>query len=158
MFKKVLVGVLAAVLVATGGTMAFAGNGNDGDDDGGDVIRVTTRTVTDQEIDLGPTGFGPGDRFTFFEHIFRGDERVGESGGECVIVHQEGEAATANCIATISLPGGHLTLQGLVAFAEATQQATVAVTGGTGRYRDADGEATVEFVSEAETRFTIRLD
>jgi hypothetical protein len=159
MVKKLMVGVLATAMVATGGTLAFAGDGgNDGGDDDGDVIRLTARTVTEEEVDLGATGFGPGDRFTFFEHLFRGGERVGESGGECVIVHLvERQNATANCVATLRLPGGQLTLQGLIDFADEEQPFTVAVTGGTGRYRDADGEVTIE-PGATEDRFTIRLD
>jgi hypothetical protein len=158
MLKKLMVGVLATAMIATGGTIAFAGDGsNDDDGDDGDVIRLTARTVTEEEVDLGATGFGPGDRFTFFEHLFRGGERVGESGGECVIVHLEGETATVNCVATLRLPGGQLTLQALIDFTEEEQPFTVAVTGGTGRYRDADGEATIE-PGATEDRFTIRLD
>jgi hypothetical protein len=158
MFKKLMVGALATAMIATGGTIAFAGDGgNDGDDDDGDVIRLTARTVTEEEVDLGEQGFGPGDRFTFFEHLFREGERVGDSGGECVIVHLEGQAATGNCVATLRLPGGQITLQALVDFAEEEEPFTVAVTGGTGRYRDADGEATIE-PGATENRFTIRLD
>jgi hypothetical protein len=159
MFKKLMIGVLATAMLATGGTLAFAGDGgNDGDDDDGDVIRLTSRTVSEGEIDLGEAGFGPGDRFFFAEDLLRGGERVGESGGECVIVRVEGQDATGNCVATLSLPAGQITLQGLITFTEGDPPFTVAVTGGTGRYRDADGEATIETVSETEDRFTIRLD
>ena len=60
MVKKLMVGVLATAMVATGGTLAFAGDGgNDGGDDDGDVIRLSARTVTEEEVDLGATGFGP---------------------------------------------------------------------------------------------------
>jgi hypothetical protein len=158
MFRKLMIGVLATAMVATGGTLAFAGNGDDGDDDNGDVIRLTSRTVSDGDIDLGETGPSTGDRFFFAEDLFRGGEKVGDSGGECVIVRVEGETGTGNCVATLRLPGGQITLQALITFAEGNPPFTVAVTGGTGRYRDADGEATIETVSETEDRFTIRLD
>ncbi len=43
MLRKLMVGVLATVLVATGASMAVAGSGDDGDDDGGQTIRLVAR-------------------------------------------------------------------------------------------------------------------
>jgi len=157
MLRKLMVGVLAVVLVATGASMAVAGGGDDGDDDG-QVIRLVDRIASEAELDLGETGFGPGDRFVFAGDLYKGDEKVGEDGGECTIVRLEGEVATGNCVATLSLPGGQITVQGLVAFADEQEPFKVAVTGGTGRYRDADGEMRIETISDTEDRFTIELD
>jgi hypothetical protein len=159
MFKKVMVGALTVAIVATGASMAVAGNGDDDSGDDGDVIRLIARTVSEGEVDTPPTGFGPGDRLFFSEDLYRDDERVGINGGECVIVRVQSETtATANCVATLSLPGGQITVQGLITFTEGDPPFTVAVTGGTGRYRDADGEMRIETVSAEEDRFTIHLD
>lgn len=153
-----MVGVLATGLVATGASMAAAGGGDDGDDDGGDVIRLVSTNASETNLDLGETGEGAGDRFLFAADLLKGGEKVGDEGGECAIVQiVERVAATAHCIATLSLPGGQITLQGLVAFTDESEPFTVAVTGGTGRYREADGEMTIETVSDTEERYTIRL-
>jgi hypothetical protein len=159
MLRKLMVGVLATVLVATGASLAVAGGGDDGDDDGGQTIRLVSRTTTETNVDDGATGESAGDRFVFASDLFKGDENVGDEAGECVIARiVERVAATANCAATLSLRGGQITLQGLVAFSDQTESFTVAVTGGTGRYREADGEMTIETVSETEDHYTIRLD
>ena len=158
MLRKLMVGVLATVLVATGASMAVAGSGDDGDDDGGQTIRLVDKLVSEANLDLGETGDGPGDRFVFAGDLFKGDEKVGDDGGECTIVRLvERVAATANCVATLRLPGGQITVQGLVTFTDESEPITVAVTGGTGRYREADGEMTIETVSDTEDHFTIRL-
>jgi hypothetical protein len=158
MLRKLMVGVLATVLVATGASMAVAGSGDDGDDDDGQTIRLVDKLVSEANLDLGDTGEGVGDRFVFSGDLYKGDEKVGEDGGECVIVRfVERVAATANCVATLSLPGGQITVQGLVEFTDEEEPFTVAVTGGTGRYDEADGEMTIETVSDTEDRFTIRL-
>ena len=158
MLRKLMVGVLATVLVATGASMAVAGGGDDGDDDGGDVIRLVDRLVSEADLDLGETGEGVGDRFVFSGDLYKGDDKVGDDGGECTIVRLvERVAATANCVATLRLPGGQITVQGLVDFADEEEPITVAITGGTGRYDEADGEMTIETISDTEDRFTIRL-
>jgi len=64
------------------------------------------------------------------------------------------EQGLIHCTATIRLPGGQLTFQGLTTTAPTKE---VAITGGTGRYQGAAGEATlVEFGDDTGT-LTIRL-
>ena len=156
MLRKLMVGVLATVLVATGASMAFAGGGEDGDDDGGQTIRLVDRLVSEADLDLGETGNSVGDRFVFSGDLYKGDEKVGQDGGECTAVRSVGGIPIVNCVATLSLPGGQITVQGLVDFSN-EGAFTVAVTGGTGRYDEADGEMTIETISDTEDRFTIRL-
>jgi hypothetical protein len=158
MFRKLLVGALTTAIVAAGASMAVAGSGEDDGDDNGDAIRVTARFIDEAEIDLPPSGFGAGDRFVITQDLYRDEEKVGHSGIECTFVRLEGEAATAQCVASFVLPAGQITVQGLVTFSQDDEPFTVAVTGGTGRYRDVDGELRVEPVSEEEERLTFRLD
>ena len=56
------------------------------------------------------------------------------------------------------LSAGQITAQGLVTFGPEPEPFAVAVTGGTGRYRDVDRELHVETVSETEERLTFELD
>ncbi|HEY3190393.1 MAG TPA: hypothetical protein VGJ70_23075 [Solirubrobacteraceae bacterium] len=158
MLSKIMIGVLAAATIAGGASIASAGSGDDGNDDRGRTIHFTSRTVHETDLDLGDSGFGQGDQFVFADDLFRDDEKVGTDGGSCTVVAVEGQTATVNCTATFSLAGGQIAVQGLVEFAGNEQQPfTVAVTGGTGRYRDADGEALLEPVSDTEDKVTIRL-
>jgi hypothetical protein len=117
------------------------------------TLNLTIQTVQEAQLDLGPTGFTVGDRFVFSESVRRGSQQVGTDGGECTFTRlepspvpqgQEPTSATANCVATIQLPKGQVTLQGLVSFSEeAGNRFTIAITGGTGAYRTAHGEATI---------------
>ena len=158
MLKKLMVGALTTAAVAGGASMAFAGSGDDGGGDGGDDLRVSARFAGESEIDLPPSGFGRGDKFVFTHDLYRGGEKVGESGVECTFVRIAGETATANCVASFALPAGQITVQGLVPFGPEPAPFTVAVTGGTGRYQDADGELHVETISDEEERLTFHLD
>jgi hypothetical protein len=111
------------------------------------IINLTTQTDQEADLDLGAPGPSVG------ENVFRGDRQVGTDGGECVVVRlqpnpvpagQEPTSATVNCVATIQLPKGQVTVQGLVTFSEQSgDRFTIAITGGTGAYRTAHGEATV---------------
>jgi hypothetical protein len=117
------------------------------------IINLTTQTAQEADLDLGPAGFTVGDRFVFSENVFRGGQQVGTDGGECTVTRlepspvppgQEPTSATVNCVVTIELPKGQVTVQGLVTFSEqAGNRFTIAITGGTGAYRTAHGEATV---------------
>jgi hypothetical protein len=59
-------------------------------------------------------------------------------------------------VATLRLRGGQITLQGLITFNN--DPFTVAITGGTGRYRGASGEMRVRSVSDTKEIYTVRLD
>lgn len=117
------------------------------------ILNLITRTAQETELDLGPTGFGVGDRFVFSDNVFRGDQQVGVLGGECTTTRiepsplpqgQEPTSSTVNCVASIQLPKGQVTLQGLVTFsAQSGSSFTVAITGGTRAYRTAHGEARI---------------
>ena len=117
------------------------------------IINLMTRTDQEADLDLGPTGPSLGDRFVFSDNAFRGNRQVGMLGGECTVTRlepnpvpegQEPTSATVNCVVTIELPRGQVTLQGLVTFSEqAGNSVTIAITGGTRAYRTAHGEATL---------------
>ena len=68
-------------------------------------------------------------------------------------------ALTLQCPVTLSLNGGQLFTVGLIRIANGalTGTQTVAVTGGTGRFRGAQGEQAIEFLSPTEANLTITL-
>jgi ABC-type Na+ efflux pump permease subunit len=131
------------------------------------IINLTTQTVQEADLDLGATGPSVGDRFVFSDDVSRGSKHVGILGGECTVTRlepvpvpagQEPTSAIVNCVVTVQLSKGQLTLQGLVNFSEqAGSSFTVAITGGTGAYRTAHGEATVTESEEENGPEGLRL-
>jgi hypothetical protein len=126
-----------------------------------DTIELVSKTVQEADIDLPPEGeFGLGDRFVFAEDLFEGGVKVGEDGGECTVVRfvEETQSATIQCVVTVSLPKGQLTVQGLVTFVGEEDDApfVLPVTGGSGAYKTARGEVKVE-PGENEDRLTFSL-
>ena len=118
------------------------------------VIKLTSKTVESQFVDVAPTGGAPtlGDQFVFSDNLFAGGTKVGIDGGACTAVRVQHAPAVFQCQVTARLHDGDLTAQGF-----ATQQATntYAITGGTGRWRNAGGQAVVVSVSETVSKITI---
>jgi hypothetical protein len=140
---RFLLGAIVALLVAVA-SIAVATASADGDG----KIELVSRTAQETDIDLPPTGeFGLGDRFVFSEDLFQGDAKVGEDGGECTVVRfvEETESSTIQCVVTVSLEKGQLTVQGLITFVgEEDSPFVLPVTGGSGAYKGARGEVKVE--------------
>ncbi|MFE5911834.1 hypothetical protein ACFQ6B_22525 [Streptomyces wedmorensis] len=88
-----------------------------------------------------------GDVFTVADDLYKtkGGDKVGRDGVTCAVVRVSGTQADVNCVGTFVLnggPGGQLTAQALVTFdisAEAPAAYDVAITGGTGDFKDARG-------------------
>lgn len=115
------------------------------------VIRTTGRSF----IDLGQPGPSAGDRVVFDNPLFDRSNKyaVGSSRGECV---QVGTAATIyHCLAVFTLPAGQITTQGIADFAG--PPAPVAVTGGTGQYQSAHGQAIFTQTSPTTDKLDIEL-
>ena len=89
------------------------------------------------------------DQLTTTHKVNGGYPIVGHDAGVCTLTRiPEPHAAQtlADCAATAVLPGGSLTIQGVLAFhAQQPQPAVLAVTGGTGRFADAAGTVAVTF-------------
>ena len=143
MRRKFMLGAIFVLLLAVASiTVASAS----ADDDG--KIELVSKTVQEADIDVPPTGeFGLGDSFVFAEDLFDGSTKVGEDGGECTVVRlvEATQSATVQCVVTVSLPKGQLTVQGLVTFVgEDDAPFVLPVTGGSGAYKTARGEVKVE--------------
>jgi allene oxide cyclase len=99
------------------------------------TIRVVEHALTDATTDTGAAGDSAGDILTFANPVFnRADSRqVGSDQGYCVRVVA---GASYECTWTTLLKGGQIVVQG--PFYDA-KDSTLAITGGTGRYRAARG-------------------
>jgi len=135
------------------------GHDDDGDDRDAMVIRVLAREVDSADLDLGERGFSLGDRFVFTDNLFRHGRRVGTDHGECVATRIQRQAASFQCTATAVLRGGQITAQGAVTFSEdSSAPFRLAITGGTGRFRDAGGQAVVRETGPRTTVLTFLLE
>jgi hypothetical protein len=87
--------------------------------------------------------FALGDEIVFHDQLFSNGTRVGDDLGSCVIVSPAPELLN-NCTMVIRLPGGDITAQ--FATSPGPAPKPLALTGGTGTYRNVGGEGTlVEF-------------
>lgn len=125
------------------------------------VIRLVER-IADEPVfdDRGAPGPGVGDRLIFSADLFdHRDQKVGRDGADCVVVRiDRRQPAPAQqvveCMVTVQLRAGQITFQGL---AQGTEN-HFAVTGGTGAYQRARGEAhVIDTVPLSQADVTIRI-
>src|SRR5213592_1790155 len=124
--------VLAVAVAASAGKGAGQGHGQKAK---GRVITVIEHATTDATTDTGAAGDSAGDILTFANEVFdRADAHVvGTDQGYCVRIVA---GKSYECNWTTSLAGGQITVEG--PFLDAGDS-TLAITGGTGRYRNARG-------------------
>jgi hypothetical protein len=155
--------VVAAIV--TLGTLVFSSGTALADGKGkhrGDKLRVVAEQSQIEFLDLGDPGPSLGDEIVFSEVLFIRGREVGMSGGVCVAteVVPPYTTITYHCVATLSLRRGQITLQGLVELQGDDDPGpfTVAITGGTGAFRGAGGEATIRFVSDTTAIYKLKFD
>jgi hypothetical protein len=128
----------------------------------GDTLKLVATTLQEDFLDLGAPGPSLGDEFIFSEVLRERGREVGTSGGVCVVTETVPPytVVTFHCVATLSLRRGQITLQGLVEVQGEDDPGpfTVAITGGTGAYRGASGEAVIRDVSDTVTIYKLRFD
>lgn len=125
---------LAIIAALAAAVAAWAGGGHDGTGSGR-VLTVIEHATTDVTTDTGAAGDSVGDILTFANDVFdRTDtNKVGTDQGYCVRVVV---GRSYECNWTTILAGGQITVEG--PFLD-VGDSTLAVTGGTGRYRNARG-------------------
>ena len=155
-----VVAIVAVGILVVGAAPAAAG-GKHGKGKG-ETLRLVAVDDQFEFIDVGAPGTSLGDYFVFSDIVYRRGEEVGTSGGQCVVVAGTPPYATftAQCVATLDLERGQITLQGLVEFQgdDDLNPFTVAITGGTGKYRGAGGEARVRPVSDTVSVYKLSFD
>jgi hypothetical protein len=116
--------------------------------------------VVDQFLDLGAPGPTPGDQIIFATTVSRDGHPAGDTGGGWTVTTVDPSgASTGSCQATARLRDGLITTQALVTFGAGLQPPfTLAITGGTGRYRGVAGEVQVRQLSEKTEDYVVRLD
>jgi allene oxide cyclase len=128
-------GAVIALVVAVTASASGSGNGGSGHDRGGKTITVIEHATTDTTTDTGAQGDTVGDILTFANDVFDAKDatKVGTDNGYCL---RTVKGAAYECNWTTLLAGGQITVEG--PFLDAANS-TLAITGGTGRYRGARG-------------------
>ncbi len=145
------VGILLVAALVVAATGAASGHGHHGK---GKTIRVVERATTDKPVDNAPAGDSIGDLLAFGNELFdhRNQKKVGTDQGSCVrtVVGQAYECSWTN-----SLARGQIVVQG--PFLDAGDS-VLAITGGTGAYRNARGTMDLHVRSETEFEFTFHIN
>jgi allene oxide cyclase len=144
------VGILLVAALVVAATGAASGHGHHGK---GKTIRVVERATTDTTVDNAPAGDSIGDLLAFGNELFdrRNQEKVGTDQGSCV---RTVPGKAFECSWTNSLAKGQITVQG--PFLDAGDS-TMAITGGTGAYRNARGTMDLHARSATVFEFTFHL-
>jgi hypothetical protein len=155
----VLLGALGVVVVALGimgvlrAVSASPNNDNDHNNDKGGTLTVMTKTREVEVLDLGPQGATHGDMRVVNAPLYdeSGKHKVGRLDQYCVTTDPADEpsekAHMAECTATITLPGGEISVQGVRSYPKLSglpSRGVEAISGGTGKYAGVRGEVVLE--------------
>jgi hypothetical protein len=110
---------------------------------------ISRATGINDFVDVGPAGPTPGDIYVFVDDVFLANapnERVGQALGRCTVI--DPASARLGCSTTTSLldnsrSSGSITTDGTLINVPGAKS-TGAITGGTGRFRNARGEAVLD--------------
>lgn len=102
-----------------------------------ETLELTVENTQYEALDLGRAGASLGDMDVYSGNAIRDGNTVGQGGGTCQTVHVEGDEVTMQCSITMELEHGSLTMQSI--WRRGASPLDMAVTGGTGEYRNARG-------------------
>jgi hypothetical protein len=148
---------LTAAIVAAG-AIAAAGSNASGHSSQ-KVIRLTEVPRQFQFVDVAPQG-GPskppsqGDEFVIGARLEQSGKRVGTANLVCTVT-RPGRTGLSQCVGTLTLPHGDITISGISRIA--TNSDVFAVTGGTGAYARARGTLSSRQTSGDNDALTVRL-
>jgi hypothetical protein len=154
---------VAVVTALAGAGAAFAGDGPSqpfAHPESRGAITLAGQTVQRNLVDVAEPGFTLGDEVAFSDDVREGGTPAGFDGGVCTLVRiadADAQTGTAQCQVTYSLDGGQVTTQGLLTLTSGGFVGTqhTAITGGTGRFRGARGDAELKFVHPGELQITL---
>jgi hypothetical protein len=156
--RLIAVALAAAVIAVASVTLAAASPATATDHTV--TIQVVEHQVDAAAVDVGTPGPSLGDRFVVTGDLFQNGKKVGIDGGSFEFVRLKATTFVAQGVASATLPGGQLTIQGLAEFPTSNalpKPQTVAVTGGTSTYRNARGELRFVPINQTDTRLIFTL-
>ncbi|MFF5971076.1 hypothetical protein ACFY7C_06055 [Streptomyces sp. NPDC012769] len=139
--RATLMRFAAASLAVVAVGFGAVGSANAGVPEKGRVEVLELKVQNDQytAVDLGPAGPSLGDMDVYSGTAIKDGRSVGRGGGTCQVIHLKGEELTSQCVITMEVAQGSVTMQSL--WTKGTASLDMAVTGGTGIYRNARGIA-----------------
>ena len=147
--KRIVSAVAAATGIVVLGIAVAAWAGQPDHAHGGKTIKLIEHADTDATTDTGAPGDSAGDVLTFANDLFDAAdaEKVGTDQGYCIRVVP---GVSYECTWTAFLAGGQIVVAG--PFYDA-KDSTLAITGGTGRYRKARGSMKLHALADG-TKFS----
>jgi hypothetical protein len=131
---RIAVGSAATAAVVAGGVGLASASGNTS---AGRTLHFEVQFSPFFFLDLGDPGPSMGDQIVSHDVLLdETGQQVGHDGVSCIVTDPSGPEA--ECTATFDLPGGQITTQFLNS---PPPEKHAAITGGTGAYRNARGEA-----------------
>jgi Allene oxide cyclase barrel like domain len=155
--RKLILSIAAAALAAASLTALSPASAHDHH---GRVVKLTTKTLVESRVDVGEPGPTLGDGNVITEDAYRDGKKVGSSDLACTILRLDlpQHFFGAQCFNTTVLPDGQITSQGYVTSDEIEKVPfKQAITGGTGAYRGARGELTVDEAGDGPAHLTFDL-
>ena len=125
------------------------------------VITLIGRLAQQSRFPINPGGApAQGDRTVFRSVLFDQDgKEVGETGGTCTTTRVDNGGAE-ECVVTYNLPGGQLSVQGMlfgILNPGPPPSFDNGITGGTGEFDRARGSVHADTIAPGTRRFTINL-
>jgi hypothetical protein len=150
MRRTVFASVAVVALGLVIGRISLASPGPSNSSNPLSVNLISRATAINNVVDVGPPGFSPGDLYVFSDQLFLQSEpnnQVGTVDGRCVLIDPAG--FRFDCSVTTSFAGGGPLAPGEVMGAGTLTlvrgtTSTFAVVGGTGPYRIARGDASID--------------
>ncbi|WP_407547515.1 hypothetical protein QOM21_00650 [Streptomyces sp. Pv4-95] len=149
---------LLAVSLATAvvGACAVAGAGADTPERGQvEVLELKIRNEQHAATDLGPEGPSLSDMSVYSGAAIQDGRRVGRGGGSCQVIHVGADELTTQCLITIELERGSLTMQSLSR--SGVISLDMAITGGTGDFSKARGTARYWDIATPKERLRVEI-
>lgn len=126
--------------------------------EGATQVVVFTRHEHSVDVDEPPSGFTQGDETTTSAGLWNAaGTRVGHLDAAGTVTAVFAKSARIQFTFTATIRGGTLTATGVLIGSQTTQGFDAAVTGGTGKYRGAEGEVHVQFTGPDSSRATFQL-
>lgn len=123
---------------------------------GEQVIRLDDSVREFASVDVGAPGTSLGDEAIGFSDFFQNGRKVGTGGFVCTVISLQN--SLRQCESTLRLAKGDITLQGFAPFIVSfPTRFTLAITGGTGTYRDARGSMDGVNIDATHARLTVHL-
>ncbi|MDX2296686.1 MULTISPECIES: allene oxide cyclase barrel-like domain-containing protein [Streptomyces] len=120
-----------------------------------EIIEVAVRNDQYTAVDLGPAGPSLGDMDVYSGTAVEDGRSIGRGGGQCQVIHLDGEKTTSQCLITMEVEQGSLTLQSV--WTKGTASLDMAITGGTGVYRNARGIARFWDIATPDERVRLEI-